>query len=214
MDTAAEISASDAASTLGATSSRVTSEPNALKTVTSCAPVFPAPMMPTLRGSVGSSSTCSGTVASSAPGIGRRREWPPTAMITDSAVMRRPLSSWRVVASTNLALPSRMSSTPDAAKRPDSSLSERTWSTVARTRATVAPHCTSGVPITMPYLWATRTSRTSLAAFASTRVGTQPVLTQVPPVRDASTTATRAPSSAALRAADVPAGPAPITTRS
>ncbi len=35
----------------------------------------------------------------------------------------------------------------------------------------------------MPYASAVRTSRISRAVFASTRVGTQPVLTQVPPVR-------------------------------
>jgi hypothetical protein len=67
----------------------------------------------------------------------------------------------------------------------------------------------------MPYDPAARTSRISRAALASTRVGTQPVFTHVPPVRsDASSTTTRAPSSAARSAAAVPAGPAPITATS
>ena len=61
---------------------------------------------------------------------------------------------------------------------------------------------------------AVRASRTSRAVLASTRVGTQPVFTHVPPVRVPSTRAVRAPSSAARTAADVPAGPPPTTTTS
>ena len=59
-----------------------------------------------------------------------------------------------------------------------------------------------------------RASRIRRAVFASTLVGTQPVLTQVPPMRAASSTTTLAPSSAARSAAAVPAGPAPITATS
>ena len=57
-------------------------------------------------------------------------------------------------------------------------------------------------------------SRSSRAAFASTRVGAQPSSVQVPPGRSRSTSATRAPSSAARSAAVVPAGPPPMTIRS
>ena len=103
---------------------------------------------------------------------------------------------------------------PARANRSGSAFSSRTWSTVARTRATVDGQSMTGSLTARPQRWAMRTSRARRAVFASTRVGTQPVLTQVPPVRSASTTATRAPSSAARRAADVPAGPAPITRTS
>ena len=44
--------------------------------------------------------------------------------------------------------------------------------------------------------------------------GTQPRMTQVPPTRCSSATATRAPDKAASRAARTPPDPAPITKRS
>src|SRR5579859_184821 len=54
----------------------------------------------------------------------------------------------------------------------------------------------------------------SRAARASTRVGTQPSLVQVPPRLPRSMSATSAPSSRARKAAVTPAGPPPITTTS
>ena len=65
-----------------------------------------------------------------------------------------------------------------------------------------------------PYAGSCSTSRSSRAALASTRVGAQPSSVQVPPGRSRSTSATRAPSSAARSAAVVPAGPPPMTIRS
>ena len=44
--------------------------------------------------------------------------------------------------------------------------------------------------------------------------GTQPRITQVPPTRSSSATATRAPLMAASRAARTPPDPAPMTKRS
>ena len=49
------------------------------------------------------------------------------------------------------------------------------------------------------------------AALHMTFLGTQPTLTQVPPRRAASTTATRAPYCAARRAEAMPPLPPPIT---
>ncbi|OUE21034.1 hypothetical protein CMMCA001_10040 [Clavibacter michiganensis subsp. michiganensis] len=212
--TAAEIASSDAVSTRGATSSSVTSEPNERKTVTSCAPVLPAPMTASRRGMSGSASTSSGTVARSAPGTGRRFEWPPTHTMMAPAVIRRPLSSWSVRSSTKRARPSWTSVTPASRNRSASRLSERTRSTCSCTRATIDGQWGEGSPTPIPFSPAERTSRTSRAVFASTRVGTQPVLTHVPPTRPASSTTTDAPSSAARRAAAVPAGPAPMTATS
>ena len=54
--------------------------------------------------------------------------------------------------------------------------------------------------------------RATLAAFHITFFGTQPTLTQVPPRRPASTSATLAPCFAALRADASPPLPPPITT--
>ena len=45
-------------------------------------------------------------------------------------------------------------------------------------------------------------------------LGTQPRMTQVPPGRYSSATATRAPDRAASRAARTPPDPAPMTNRS
>ncbi len=45
-------------------------------------------------------------------------------------------------------------------------------------------------------------------------LGTQPRITQVPPARCSSATATRAPAAAAKRAALTPPEPAPMTKRS
>ena len=45
-------------------------------------------------------------------------------------------------------------------------------------------------------------------------LGTQPRITQVPPTRSSSATATRAPVMAASLAARTPPDPAPITNRS
>ena len=51
-------------------------------------------------------------------------------------------------------------------------------------------------------------------ALANTRVGTQPSLVHVPPIRSRSTSATEAPSSRARSAAVTPAGPPPMTMTS
>jgi hypothetical protein len=52
------------------------------------------------------------------------------------------------------------------------------------------------------------------AARISAFDGTQPILTQVPPIVPAPISATCAPCSAAVIAAEKPADPAPTTTRS
>jgi hypothetical protein len=52
------------------------------------------------------------------------------------------------------------------------------------------------------------------APYTSSFLGTQPRITQVPPMRYSSATATRAPASEAMRAARTPPDPAPITNRS
>ncbi len=113
-----------------------------------------------------------------------------------------------------MARPSSTSSMPAALNRSASRLMPRTRSTRSATRFTVVAQSIFSSATTMPYASATRTSRMRRAVLASTRVGTQPVFTHVPPVRLASSTATLAPSSAARSAAAVPAGPAPITTMS
>ena len=63
----------------GATSSSRTSEPSDWNTVTSWAPVLPAPTTASRRGTSGMSSTCSGTSASSAPGHGQAAGVPADA---------------------------------------------------------------------------------------------------------------------------------------
>src|SRR5258708_28940830 len=73
---------------------------------------------------------------------------------------------------------------------------------------------TVGFSPTSPYSAYCSASRTSRAALASTRVGTQPSLVQVPPICPPSTSATVAPSSRARSAAVAPAGPPPMTIRS
>src|SRR5215212_9992995 len=73
---------------------------------------------------------------------------------------------------------------------------------------------TSGGSPSSPYWANCSASRTSRAALASTRLGTQPSFVQVPPMLPRSTSATSAPSSRARRAAITPAGPPPTTITS
>ncbi len=71
-----------------------------------------------------------------------------------------------------------------------------------------------GFSAASPYSVNCSASRMSRAALASTRVGTQPSLVQVPPICPRSISATDAPSSRARSAAVAPAGPPPMTIRS
>ena len=149
--TVREMSSSIDSRMRGATSSSVTCAPSAWKTVTSWAPVLPAPTTASRRGTSGMSSTCSGSRASSAPGTGRRRECPPTHSTTASPRTRRPLSdSSMVCGSTNRARPSRTRSTPSSARCSGSALTSWIRSMTARTRATVVAQSTTGSPTSMP----------------------------------------------------------------
>src|SRR5690554_4820634 len=65
-----------------------------------------------------------------------------------------------------------------------------------------------------PYPAASSSSSRTLAPYTNSFFGTQPIFTQVPPRCRASTTATRAPRWADMRASRTPPDPAPITIRS
>src|SRR5215472_7302080 len=65
-------------------------------------------------------------------------------------------------------------------------------------------------PITTPYSAARRAIRAALALATKALVGVQPVLTQVPPTRWRSTTATVIPAPARRNAKDGPAWPVPM----
>src|SRR5690554_715746 len=65
-----------------------------------------------------------------------------------------------------------------------------------------------------PYPAASSSSSRTLAPYTNSFFGTQPIFTQVPPRCQASTTATRAPRWADIRAKRTPPEPAPITIRS
>ena len=211
-----EMSASAVGMSLSATSTMTTSEPKARSTVANCTPVDPDPMITTRPGSSLRCRTCSPSTARSAPGIDRRRECPPTAMTADSNSMVRAPSgpstcSWW--SPTKLARP-LMNSTPASENRLGSALARWTSSTTSSMRCLTVSQWTVTGPSSTPNVAAARASRASRAVRASTRTGVQPVLVHTPPTRSASTMVTDAPSAAARSAAAVPAGPAPMTTRS
>ena len=213
--TAALTSRSAAGSTRSASSSSVTATPNPLNTVASWEPVAPLPMIATEAGRRSRSTIRSATVVSSMPSMGSRRELPPVAMTNAAPRRRRPEPPSSIVCgSANRAQPSVIRRTPAASSCPAMSFALCTCSIAARTRAAVRAHTRCAAGTSTPKSPAERASRSTRAVRASNRVGTQPVFTQVPPTRAASTRTVRAPSWAARTAALTPAGPAPITTTS
>ena len=84
----------------------------------------------------------------------------------------------------------------------------------ARTPAITSAKSTETSPTSMPLVDALRADEATAAAAMRALLGTHPVHRQSPPVRSLSTSATRAPSLAAVVEATMPAVPPPTTTRS
>ena len=148
---------------------------------------------------------------SARPGIGGRAARAPVAMI---ALRNRSTMSFTEIASgpLNVACPKKTSMPSDRKRSTPSTglMSARR----RRSRAMTVPKSPSDVTRGPPNRSAAvRASRHARAARITAFDGTQPKLRQSPPNMWRSTSATRAPSPAAIAALTRPAVPAPITTR-
>ena len=203
----------------------VTRVPSSAKIAANSQPIAPPPTIARLAGRWSSSSSWSLVITrwSSTSNTGSMVGREPVAMMTASPVRSRtpppaapaaPDSpAWPVTrtvwASTSRPKPAT-TSTLRALRR--CSTPPRCCSTTAALRASSAPKSTRGSPSTTPKPAASRARRSRSVAATRALVGMQPRLRQVPPIARDSTSATRAPSCAARRAATYPAGPPPRTT--
>ncbi len=160
-------------------------------------------------GNEGRKRSWSEVMSRSRPGIPGITGSEPAAMTKRSAASGVPSTS-TMWGSLNRAVPSatrmpRFSRSPAAGRR---------VSTTSRWRRCTASQSSCTLPGTVPNEAASRTMRWTRPAVTSAFLGMQPRLMQRPPSGPRSARATRAPSSAAVLAAVIPAAPAPMTTRS